>query len=214
MRLYLSSLDTGHHADRLVELVGRARRVAVIANAMDVAAPRVRRRVVAREIGAMSSLGFDPHEVDLREFFGAPTRLRRELRPCDAVWIPGGNVFVLRRALQISGADRVLRDLLERDEIVYSGYSAGPCVLAPSLRGFERVDDPDDATRAYGVLPSWEGMGVVDFAFVPHYDSPGNPETERINDVIASLEESALPYRALRDGEVLVMTEDGTEFLG
>lgn len=214
MRLYLSSLDTGHHADRLVELVGRARRVAVIANAMDVAAPRERRRVVAREIGAMSSLGFDPHEVDLREFFDTPTRLRREMSLCDAVWIAGGNVFVLRRALQISGADRVLRDLLERDEIVYSGYSAGPCVLAPSLRGFERVDDPDDATRAYGVPPSWEGMGVVDFAFVPHYDSPGNPETERINDVIASLEESALPYRALRDGEVLVMTEDGSELLG
>lgn len=37
----------------------------------------------------------------------------------------------------------MFRELLTADTLVYAGYSAGPCVLSPSLRGLELVDDAD-----------------------------------------------------------------------
>ncbi len=40
-----------------------------------------------------------------------------------------------------TGMDAFLVDLIEWDEIVYAGYSAGACVLAPDFRGLEEVDD-------------------------------------------------------------------------
>ena len=48
-------------------------------------------------------------------------------------------MFMLRYALYRSGADAVFRELLAADALVYAGYSAGPCVLSPSLRGRRRI---------------------------------------------------------------------------
>ena len=79
----------------------------------------------------------------------------------DAVWLRGGNVFVLRYALAASGGDEDLVRMLASDALVYAGYSAGPCVLAPSLRGLEAVDPPDRVTVAYGGEPIFAGLGIL-----------------------------------------------------
>lgn len=69
------------------------------------------------------------------------------------------------------------RCLLSRDALACGGYSA--CVLAPSLRGLETVDDAGAVPRIYGAGPVWEGLGVLDHAMVPHYQSPDHPEAPR-----------------------------------
>src|SRR5437763_10226659 len=69
--------------------------------------------------------------------------------------------------------------------LVYAGYSAGACVLSPSLRGLEAVDDAGAVTRVYGAEPVRDGLGLLDEAFVPHYRSPGHPETAAIELVVA-----------------------------
>jgi dipeptidase E len=79
----------------------------------------------------------------------------------------------------------VIVELLRRDAIVFAGYSAGPCVLAPSLAGLELVDDPEEVQETYGVAPIYTGLGILDFAFVPHFESPGHPETDDIGRVAA-----------------------------
>ena len=48
---------------------------------------------------------------------------------------PNRNAFVLRRAMQLSGFDDIIVDLLDADAIVYGGFSAGAVVAAPSLEG-------------------------------------------------------------------------------
>ena len=63
-------------------------------------------------------------------------------------WLRGGNTFMLRYALYRCGADAMLRELLAADALVYAGYSAGACVLSPSLRRLELVDDADAVTWA------------------------------------------------------------------
>ncbi len=208
MRLYLSSFRLGAHPQALVELVRRDTSrptVAVIANSMDGSDPEQRRRAVSAELDAISGLGLAAHELDLRDYQRGGTELERELVGCAAVWVRGGNAFTLRYAMKASGADGLIARLIAEDAFVYAGYSAGPCVLAPSLRGLELCDDADEVLRIYGVPPVFDGLGVLDRAFVPHLDSPGHPETELLGAVAERYRRDAVPFWGLRDGQALVV---------
>jgi dipeptidase E len=203
VRLYLSSFRIGGCPERLVELARGRTRAAVIGNAMDSVAADVRRAAIELELDALSALGFAPGEVDLREA-GAG----RALAGYDVLWLRGGNTFVLRAALARSGADAAIRRLLEEDRVVHAGYSAGICVLGPSLRGLEAVDPPEAATATYGDPPLWDGLGVLDHAVVPHVDSPGHAESEACTRVAERYRVDGVPHVALRDGQVLVVDGD------
>jgi dipeptidase E len=206
VRLYLSSFRMGDHPEYLTALVGdNNRRVVVIANAMDDAPGDIRDSGVEGELAALTELGFDAAELDLRGYFDDGSRLRRDLAGFAVTWLRGGNVFILRYALRRSGGDAVLRDLLADDALVYAGYSAGACVLSPSLRGFEAVDDADAVARIYGAEPVWDGLALLGKAFVPHYRSPDHPETAAIEHVVARYRAEGTPYRTLHDGQALVI---------
>ncbi len=210
MRLYLSSFRLGDHPKHLVRLIDRPGPVAVVANAMDFAAPDVRRDSVRLELDSLAGIGLSGVEVDLREHTDDATGLQERLDAHCALWVRGGNVFVLRSALAASGADTAIIDLLTRDRVVYAGYSAGPCVLGPSLRGLETVDDDAEVTRTYGREPVWDGLGVLAHAIVPHVDSPGHPETADCERLRGRYRREGVAHRALRDGQALVV-EGGTE---
>ena len=203
MRMYLSSFRIGDHPGRLLELAGHGARIAVIANALDSAPDDIRRAGVEREVVALGALGLHPEELDLRR----PDAVHR-LTEFGAVWVRGGNVFVLREALARSGADHVLPDLIRHEDLVYAGYSAGPVVLGPSLRGFDQVDDVSAVLE-----PIWDGLGVLDRPFVPHVASPGHPETASCDRLSAEFGKRAPEHWALRDGEVLLVDGGGSTML-
>jgi dipeptidase E len=210
----LSSFRMGDHPEHLVALVGQhSRRAVVVANAMDDAPPDVRRAGTELELAALADLGFDAVELDLRDYYFHQQRLRRDLAGAGMVWLRGGNVFMLRYALYRSGADAVFRELLAADTLVYAGYSAGPCVLSPSLRGLELVDDADAVTRFYGEPPVWDGLALLKEAFVPHCQSPGHPETTAIEQVVARYRADGVAYRALRDGQALLVNGPDTSIV-
>jgi dipeptidase E len=180
VRLYLSSFRMGDHPEHLVALAGGGHRASVvIANAMDDAPPDVRRASVELELAALADLGLGGAELDLRDYFGHQQRLRQDLAGASVAWLRGGNTFMLRYAFYRSGADTVFRELLAANALVYAGYSAGACVLSPSLRGLELVDDADAVTRTYGSPPLRDGLALLHEAFVPHYRSPGIPRRLR-----------------------------------
>jgi dipeptidase E len=202
----------GDHPEHLVALLGGdGRRGVVIANAMDDAPPEVRRAGVERELAALADLGVSAAELDLRGYFGQQQRLRRDLAGVCLAWLRGGNTFMLRYALHRSGADTVFRELLAADALVYAGYSAGACVLSPSLRGLELVDDAEAVTRAYGSPPLWDGLALLEEAFVPHYRSPGHPETAAIERVVTRYRAEGIAYRTLHDGQALVVNGPDTK---
>ena len=211
MRLYLSSFRMGDHPEHLTALVGAdGRRAVVIANAMDDAPDDMRRAGVERELAALGDLGLDAAELDLREYFGDEARLRRDLAGVALAWLRGGNVFMLRYAMRRSGADAAFRDLLADDALVYAGYSAGPCVLSPSLRGLEVVDDAEAVMRIYESEPIWDGLAVLDEAFVPHYESPGHPESAAIGLVADRYRVDGIPHGTMRDGQALLISGQNT----
>ena len=214
MRLYLSSFRMGDHPEHLAALVGgNGRKAAVIANALDEAPADVRRSGVERELAALADLGFDAIELDLRDYFGQEQHLRRDLAGVDLAWLRGGNVFMLRFALFRSAGDVVFRDLLAEDALVYAGYSAGACVLSSTLRGLEVVDDAGAVMRIYGSEPVWDGLALLEEAFLPHYQSPGHPETAAVDLVAARYQAEGVSYRPLRDGQALLLNGADTEIV-
>ena len=205
MRMYLSSFRMGDHPERLVALLDPPRPAAVIANAIDQAAAGERLEGVQRELDALGELGIEAEDFDLRDYFGGQQRLAADLARYRLVWVRGGNTFMLRHALAASGADEILTSLVARDALVYGGYSAGCCVLAPSLRGLELVDEPEAVTETYGVPPIWAGLGLIEYAFVPHVDSPNHPESEACGRLAEHYRAIGAEHRTLRDGEAIVV---------
>lgn len=207
MRLYLSSFRLGNHPQRLADLAGEKRDAVVIVNACDLLAEEDRVIRVQQEITALQSLGFTATELDLRHYFGDEEKqheLRSLLETCGLIWVRGGNTFLLRRAMRASGFDEILRDLLQRDAIVYGGYSAGIAVLAPSLQGVELVDDPCSVPEGYDPDIIWECLGVLPYMVAPHYRSD-HPESEDVERLVEYYIDNHMLFKALRDGEVIVV---------
>jgi dipeptidase E len=202
--LYLSSYGFGRAPDALAALVGSGSRAALVMNALDVYGPRLPAQVAAN-VSGLSQLGIEATEVDLRTFFGDEHRLRQSLSAYQLIWAVGGNSFVLRRALRASGLDRIASERVEEGSLVWSGFSAGSVVATPTLAGIELVDDPNVVPDGYeGVDLVWEGLGFVNYSIAPHYRSD-HPESGLIEDVVARFERDGVPYRALRDGEAIVI---------
>lgn len=215
MRLYLSSFRLGNRPERLVELAGKKRKALVIANACDGFDSSKRGQRVERELEALGALGFWAQELDLRKHFrpgGDRVGLHAELYSTGLIWARGGNAFVLRRAMAQSGFDDILVESLLRDDLVFGGYSGGIAVLAPSLRGIELVNDIESAPEGYDPAVIWEGLGILPWALLPHYQSlhwssPG------IDTVVAYMHQHNLPYRTLTDGEALIISGDREELV-
>jgi len=203
MRLFLSSYRFGVHQNRFLELVGEGRRALVVANACDSWPASARASAVTSDVVPLQKLGFQVDELDLRQFVGAKNALRKRLETTDVLWVRGGNTFVLRGQFARCGADVVVPELLNTDFFVYAGYSAGACLMTPSLHGLEIEDPVDEVLPTCGIEPIWTGLGLVDHAIVPHWDSPELGQTG--SKVVAELRRLNLPYWTLRDDQAVII---------
>lgn len=204
MRLYLSSFRNGEKTDELLRMLGSGRRTAMIGNAMDMADPVTRAASNKEEMVRLESIGLKPTEIDLRQYFGKKEELRAAFSDFDLMWVRGGNTFVLRRAFKQSGFNDLVKEFLEKDSVVYGGYSAGICLLAPTLRGLEIVDDPNVTPEGYNKEVIWEGLNILPYSIAPHYKSD-HPESADIDRTVEYFEANKMPYKTLRDGEVIII---------
>jgi dipeptidase E len=204
MKLYLSSYGFGNKSEQFVKLIGVNKKVAVILNAQDYASPEKRSGKLRQEIMNLKTLGLDPEELDLRHYFDNPDALKEKLAAYGAVWIRGGNVFVLMGAMKRSGFDVIIQPLVLAERIVYAGFSAGSAAASPTLHGIELVDDPRSVPSGYADEPIWDGLGFVEYSIAPHYRSD-HPESEAIEKVVVYFIEHKMPYKTLRDGEAIVV---------
>lgn len=207
MRLYLSSFRNGNKPEELLKLLGDGRRTALIFNAVDFKNKEDRTINYNEEAARLESIGLVPTEVDLRNYFGKQDELKAELAKYDLIWVRGGNVFVLRRAFKQSGADIVIKELIENGDIVYGGYSAGVDILQPHLRGIEFVDPPDMVPVGYDTEVIWDCLGLLPYCVAPHYKSD-HPESADIDKTVDYYIENHIPFIALRDGEAIVVDGD------
>jgi len=73
-----------------------------------------------------------------------------------------------------------------------------------------RVEPTVRAQEAYGVPPIWDGLGLLEYAFVPHVASPGHPQTEARDRLAEHYRTEGVPHRTLRDGQALVIDGETT----
>ena len=213
MKLYLSSYGLGNHPDRLRKLVGENKSAAIIMNAQDLATPENRRARIDIEIQAMMGLGLRPEELDLRHYFDDPTQMVEKLKEYGLLWIRGGNVFVLQRAMRQSGFDKCIRSLIESEKLVYAGFSAGSCAATPHLHGIELVDDANTVPEGYDPEIIWEGLDLVPYSIAPHYRSD-HYESEAIEKTVEYFKNHEISYKTLQDGQAIVMDGSHEEVVG
>lgn len=208
MKLYLSCDRTGCCPEVFAGWVGTGGRVAVIANALDLVpdeAQAAYARNVFDPIAHFGGLGLRPERLDLRAFFGRPQALEAALAELAAVWLTGGESFLLLRALRASGADGILQRRVRDGSLVYGGWSAGAIVASVSLRGAELMDNRDAVAEGYPPAATpWEGLGLIEEHIVPHYrsDHAEGPAAERM---AALYEAEGRPFVALGEGDVLLI---------
>jgi dipeptidase E len=115
----------------------------------------------------------------------------------DALLVFGGDVLYLCRWMRESGLAELLPSLRET---VYVGVSAGSMVTAPIFG--ETYDDPN---TPYVID---KGLGLVDFALLPHLDHKDHPESS-----LAKVERMSadvpVPLYAI-DDETAIKVVDGT----
>lgn len=204
MKFYLSSFKFGKEKDKLRSMASRAS-ILIIPNALDFRPSSDEQTINSLENKKMRlrELGFEPQVVDLREYFGDKAGLMNKVEEANSVFVLGGNVFILRQAMKLSGLDEIICGQKQNREFLYAGYSAAGCVLAPSLEPYKVVGN--SSMHPYWQLQEtvWDGLGLVDFAFMPHWQSD-HPESVAIERGIRYCVEHNIPYRAVRDGEVLI----------
>lgn len=206
MRFYLSSYKLGNEQKKLVGLMPREKKkIGYIPNALDFSSADPERREVGirKEINELNTLGLEAELLDLRNYFGESERLKERLRELGGVFVRGGNTYILRQAMKLSGFDELIKEKINED-FLYSGYSAGVCILAKDLRPLKIVDDPTDFPYEEIKEPIWEGLGFLDYMILPHYDSD-HPESKRIDEEIKFYKENNIPFKPLRDGEVIII---------
>lgn len=206
MKFYLSSFKFGNKKDQLRELAPSDQMV-IIPNALDFRPSSDERTMnsLDNKKTRLLELGFSPRVMDLREYFGKTARLRDVIESAGSVFILGGNVFVLRQAMYLSGLDKIIIGQKNNPNFLYSGYSAAGCILATSLEPYSVVGDPDIHPYLQLQDTIWEGLGLVDFAFMPHWQSV-HPESAAIERGIRYCEKHGIKYKPVRDGEVLIFS--------
>jgi dipeptidase E len=120
------------------------------------------------------------------------------VQEADALLVQGGDVWYLCRWMRESGLADLLPSLRET---VYVGVSAGSMVTAPVFG--ETYNDP----KAPFVIDA--GLGLVDFALLPHLDHEDHPEssTAKVGRMAA---EVPVPTYAIDDQTAIKVTDDGT----
>ena len=90
--------------------------------------PEIREKYQNEEIEQLNHFGFISEKIDLKDYFNKEIILRNKLADLDGIWVSGGNTFVLRQAMKLSGFDNIFNELKYRKGFLYGGYSAGICV--------------------------------------------------------------------------------------
>jgi dipeptidase E len=214
MRLFLSSQDLGKYADVAAEMAGTNKKAALIRNAGDEKRAEERNANTPEKVRMFEAAGFKVEEFDLRNYFGKPDKLAKDLSDYGSVWCSGGNTFILRRAMKASGFDELVTRLLLEDKIMYGGWSAGACLCAPSLDGIQYGDrpSPEAVPDNYPIKDTiWEGLDLIPFMIVPHCDQEWFKE--QAEESIKHLKKAGVEYEPLNDGQVVIVDGDKQETL-
>ncbi len=201
MLLYLSSQKLGNRVDVLKKWIKEHdNKILLIFNALDAKGQDVINKNVSEDKKLLEEIGFDVSVCDLKNYFDCPEKLRADFTQYHAFCVMGGNVFLLRQAMKYSGFDQFLKGISSSDYL-YIGYSAGSVILSKDLSGFLGIDDEIFYRLKEDLL--YEGLSLIDYLFIPHYQS-NYRKVELIHNLVEDCRKNDIRFQAVRDGDVII----------
>lgn len=143
---------------------------------------------------ALKKNGINVTEVDIKN--KSEEEIRRIVSTADIVLTAGGDTFYLMEKFKESGADKVIKDFVEKGGI-YIGSSAGSIICCPTIEGAEEFDNPSLAPK----LNNFDGMGIFKDVIIPHAHK--EKYFERIKKATKKLESKGYKVYPLTDDDVL-----------
>ena len=203
MELYLGSSDLGNKVQELQNWIKKnGNNIILIPNALDVMYNNSeKQRTINNDKEMLEEAGFDVKIVSLEEYFEKFDNLKNDFEQYKAFYAIGGNVFSLRKAMELSGFDKYLKEKSMKEDVLYGGYSAGICVLAKKLSILKLADSPRNPYNDEDVLE--EGIGLIDFLPIPHYKSEF-PVGDIIDKIVSYCDRHGIRYKTLKNGEAIV----------
>lgn len=153
---------------------------------------------------ALEKYGLDIVEMDIKN--KNVEEIRKAIVGADIVLVAGGDTFYLMEKLKESGADKVIKDFIEKNGI-YIGSSAGSIICCPTIEGAEEFDNPNLAKG----LNDFDGMGVFKDVIIPHVQK--EKYFERIRSTTERLESKGYKVYPLTDDDVLFFDGDSCVIL-
>ena len=198
MKLYIESMFLGNYTKLLTDWISEhGNRILLVCNARDHKEDRERERTFDElNKEKLEAVGFKVDYLDLKDYFNKKDELFKLLDDYKAVFVTGGNVFVLRKSYELSGFDEYLVNNKDKD-FLYGGYSAGVCILSNTLKGYELVDPMVNPYNSDDVNTT--GIGLLDYMVCPHYKSD-HKECDLVDNMVNYFKEKNIKYITLKDG--------------
>ncbi|MFC1802332.1 Type 1 glutamine amidotransferase-like domain-containing protein [Patescibacteria group bacterium] len=167
MKSYLSSYRIPDQ-NKFASFVGKdinEIKFGLVLNSKDYKTVKEREEKLKELIGYFSNLGLKVEEIDLREFFNNDG-LEERLKQYDVIWFNGGNTYMLRSVIEKVGGVEKMVNILDKNNLVYGGDSAGAVMAGSTLKYFEEADDPSVVSNVM-----YDSLNLIDFVILPHWGS-------------------------------------------
>jgi dipeptidase E len=168
------------------------KKFAFIGNAKDLRPPEKQTHSTQTEL---ENVGFNLENLDLRDYFNSQHRLESTLKQYDGVWVGGGDIYYLRYAMEASGFDTFIINLIENG-FMYGGTSAGAIVAGLTLDYFEGLEPPNTPKIIY------TGLGLIDFTVIPHCEN--TDYNEYVSNIKLQLEANDEKVVCLKDTQIVI----------
>ncbi len=208
MKLFLSSHGiTENLSLSFLDLVGKKAtdiKFAHVVNAADTY-PAGKRGFVDDVRKQFKNIGLRTDEIDLRKVSNGNDPYRQFSR-YDVIWFGGGNAFYLRYILKKTRLDGAIKRLI-KEGTVYGGDSAGAIIATPTLKYVDLIDEPDDAPEVIE-----EGLGLVDFAIVPHWGY--EKYQSKLKQMRDSLTKEGYRVKVISDNQAVRVIDNSVKIVG
>lgn len=207
MNLLLLSWGAGALPGFLARTTGKTAEQTRLGYLNDAALPYEDAEFVNIDRYRLIDFGYRPTTITARD---VPTaaEFADVLDGLDALYVCGGETFVLLGNLRARGLDEVLVEKV-RDGLPYIGLSAGTVIAGASAEPASLMDDPSLAPG----LTDHRGLGLVGTSIVPHADGRIELFPPELIAEVSRVYSPRLQLTLLHDDQALVVSDDAIDIV-
>lgn len=131
--------------------------------------------------------------------------IKEKLTKNDYIYVTGGNTFFLLQEMKKSKAGEIIKREVDLGKL-YIGESAGSMILSKNIEYVKIMDNVEKAPY----LDNFEGLGLLDFYTVPHYN---NFPFKKITQKILQQYSSNLNLQPISNNEAILVEDDNVKIV-